>query len=235
MSLPQLKPPFTRVFLMPRVNPRKIARMKAAGIRVVERSAERDEAIRAKHAAQLGEDHYNRFGLREDAEGNLRGHSGEPIFGFNKKGIPHEAIKLFNLHDDLQTVGYILTRVEIVIKPKTEASKTEMKPNMGALVLTYEIEGEQVELTDVQLQLVSNELSRYFQFVHVWDNRDADGSACVNPSHVVEEKDEGKLTDPRLLRLTVLEDGEPQWSNHPELTPERCARDIVQGNPQPDI
>ena len=202
---------------MPRINQRKVKNFERAGFRVVRRTAERDAAIRAKHAEQVGEEKYERFGLREDAEGNLRGHSGEPIFGFNKKGVPHEVIKLFNLHDDLQTAGYILTRVEIVIKPRTEESKKKNKPSMGALVFTYEQEGKEVELTAEQLQLVGNELSRYFQFVHVWDNRDADGSASVNPSHVVEEKDEHKLTDPRLLRLQLLQNGEPQWVNEPEL------------------
>jgi hypothetical protein len=207
------------VFLMLRINPRKVKRFEQAGFRVVRRSAERDAAIRAKHAAQVGEEQYLRFGEREDAEGNKRGHSGEPIFGFNKKGIPHEAIQLLNLHDDLQAAGYKLTRVEIIIKPKTEEAKQDMKPDMGVLVITYEPKGKkvkQVKLRKNQLQMLANELSRYFQFVHVWDNRDADGSAAVNPSHVVEEKDERKLTDPRLLRLQLLENGEPQWVNQPE-------------------
>lgn len=223
MSVPQLKPPFARVFLMIRINPRKVSRFEQAGIRIVRRTAERDEAIRARHAEQVGEEKYERFGLRQDAEGNLRGHSGEPVFGFNRKGIPHEAIKLFHLHDDLQTAGYRLIRMEIVIKPRTEENKLEKKPDMGVLVLAYEQEGTEVALTQLQLQMLGNELSRYFQHVHVWDNRDADGSAAVNPSHVVEEKDEGKLTDPRLLRLQILDSGEPEWINEPEAAPAAMA------------
>lgn len=205
---------------MPRINPRKIARMKRAGIRTVERSAERDEAIRAKHAAQQGEEHYLRFGLREDAEGNLRGHSGTPVFGFDRKGIKHEAINLVNVHNDLQNAGYTLTGVHVLLKPRTDEDPD--KPRMGALVLTYEavpedeVEVKQVVLTREQLQLIGNELDRFFSFVHIWDNREADGSACVNPSHVVEDKDERLLTDPRLLRFAV-ENGKPKWINESGL------------------
>ncbi len=113
--------------------------------------------------------------------------------------------------------------MEIVIKPRTEENKLEKKPDMGVLVLAYEQEGTEVALTQLQLQMLGNELSRYFQHVHVWDNRDADGSAAVNPSHVVEEKDEGKLTDPRLLRLQILDSGEPEWINEPEAAPAAMA------------
>lgn len=203
--------PLKRIQICILINPRKFFRdFRPAGFHVAVRSAEKQEEIRRRHEALVGKEQYEEH-LRKDRDGNEQGASGKAIFGFDKRGIPHEAVTPFKLHDDFQGLGYFLTNVYILVKPTKENPKVKMYN----LILNYEPEGEEVKLTERQLQLFSDELYRYFGFVHVHDN-EVVGTASVNASHAVPVVNEPQLTDPRLLRLQILENGEPQWVNEPE-------------------
>lgn len=202
--------PFKRIQICILINPRKFPRFRNAKFHVAVRSVERQEEIRLHHTELVGKEQYEEH-LRKDRDGNEQGHSGKPIFGFDKKGIQHEAVRVINLHEDFQSLGYTLTNVYILEKPVKEKPKVKMY----TLILNYKPGGADATLTEEQIQLFSDELYRYFSFVHVFDN-EAAGSASVNASHAVPVVDEHKLTDPRLLRLVILDNGEPQWINEPE-------------------
>jgi hypothetical protein len=183
--------PYSVVLIKPRLNPRRTARLVAAGIDFNVRSTERNREIVEHHAAEareLGRDGYR--GQRTDATGQRQADSGTPVFGW--QGAKHEATTLSCIVTDLQTAGYVMTGVWLQQKEGDI---------MSALNLKFEPKGTAVTVSkEAQLEIKIT-LAQSWRFMHVY--RNPNGSATVNPSHLVGEQEINQVTGPRALRMRV--------------------------------
>lgn len=194
--------PFVRFLLKFRVNPRNTAKLKEAGIRLIDRSVDRQQAIEQGHSDQKGHVHYTRH-TRTDATGAKMGDSGRPIFGWNAKGTPYDAISLEKLSQDIHDNGGILTDVHMVRKPGD---------TMASLVLVFSAEGTRFELTtDIETAL-DKFVDASYGHLHGFIN--PDDTATMNAAHLF-DRPLTEAKDPRYVRFLLVGDEEkPSFRCH---------------------
>ncbi|MBI4435637.1 hypothetical protein HY630_03120 [Candidatus Uhrbacteria bacterium] len=186
--------PYKRFLLKVRVNPRTIDKLVAAGIRHIQRTAEKQVEVEGRHAAHRGEAHYRRH-ERTDATGRVMGDSGTPIFGWAKEGTPYDAVALEKIAQDLVDNGGVITDVHIVQKPDDR---------MGNLVVVFEAEGTPFQFGTEAERLVDELVDSSYGHIHGFKNPDE--TATINASHkFTSPLDQAK--DPRYLRFLPGEDG----------------------------
>jgi len=202
--------PYVRFLLKFRMNPRNTAKLEAAGIRLIKRTAERQTEIESGHMAQKGEAHYKRH-TRTDSTGATKGDSGRPIFGWDAKGTPYDAISLELTAIDLVKAGGILTDAHMVQKPEDR---------MSTLVLVFEPKGEPYVFSPEGRTLIDGFVDASYGHVHGFVN--PDDTATINAAHLFTQPlTEAK--DPRYLRfLPDLETGKVSfrcWKRHIAAAP----------------
>lgn len=222
---PTTKTPTVPVLLNIGANKTWHKRFVAAGVHVKRESRQQLESVEAQRNETFGKDHRQRLGGRTDSAGNTVGDDGTPLFGASEEGAPYDGMSLDKVIGDLRRQGYVLTRIWLKLKENQHAG-------MGALMMSFNPEGEALELSDELQDVIDRCLARPFKHVHVWDNRKTAGTATVNPRHAVPEQEIAALTDPRTLRIRIDKEGIPRFSCVKVPTPK--ATQAKPEGPQPD-
>lgn len=198
--------PFQFVLLKTRINRRKIEKLEAAGIRVVERTDTRALQLQAEHVAQRGERHYYRLGDRMNAAGQVMGDSGWLRIAFNKDGDVDKAMTVKSVVADLEAIGYGLTDVHVMVRPGEQNG-------MGFLVLVYQVETDPfVSPTPEASQLVNEYVTGFYRSCYVYENPDDGATVNANTSVVARELE--AATDKRHLRFRFdAEAGRTYWES----------------------
>lgn len=203
--------PYEFLLLKVRVNPRKIAALRKAGLRVVERTDTHQLELRAAHEAQRGARHYVRLGVRKNATGATVGDSGTLRIKFNPDmsqnggapADPDKAITVGRAAEDLEAIGYRFQDAHVLQRPE--------EPNgMGFLVVVMQLSAEPAPITKAVADLINQYVDGNYRTVFVYEN--PDGSATVNANHAVVGGELEQATDKRELRFR-FEDGATHWES----------------------
>lgn len=219
--------PFDYLNIRFRMHPRRIKNLRNLGVRLVDRTDERQDEIIEGHKAHRGLKYYFRNGERINAAGEILGGSGICRIEFNKPvrevktitdpdGTEKEEVTWIadeTLAMTLKDVGYDLARNNYVLTDVYILRLPGEQKGMGFLVLSFTPGNESMMMAlhpEVSV-IIDGLVDGWWRSVFVYVNPFT-RSATVNANHIVKGRDLDGVTDHRNLRLLEInEKGRSRW------------------------